>query len=251
MRRSACSARRSALSFSSLRSTAGDPAGPETWESWLMYGEEFRRCPLRNGAKQRACVRLCLARAHARCGVIGRRRVSAELAHLCRELGGDCPATASTGPKTCESTAIPRRSSSAQGCRSCAGSRRSHDQRQLHLGTSARIAAARADDGAGRSEYRRQAIAPVEFREGRLWLGAVRTVTVPRALQVQVYRLLQDDIPLRLVRVCSSRSRATRARKCWRACCPTARPMATAAICRCGSSRTDGCACRFAPASTS
>jgi hypothetical protein len=31
-----------------------------------------------------------------------------------------------------------------------------------------------------------------------LWLGAVRTVTVPRALRVQVYRLLQDDIPLRL-----------------------------------------------------
>ena len=44
-----------------------------------------------------------------------------------------------------------------------------------------------------------KAIAPVELREGRLWLGAVRTVTVPRALQVQVYRLLEDDIPLRLV----------------------------------------------------
>jgi hypothetical protein len=43
-----------------------------------------------------------------------------------------------------------------------------------------------------------RSIAPVELREGRLWLGAVRTVTVPRALQVQVYRLLQDDIPLRL-----------------------------------------------------
>jgi hypothetical protein len=41
-------------------------------------------------------------------------------------------------------------------------------------------------------------IAPVELRSGRLWLGAVRTVTVPRALQVQVYRLLEDGIPLRL-----------------------------------------------------
>jgi hypothetical protein len=41
-------------------------------------------------------------------------------------------------------------------------------------------------------------IAPVELRADRLWLGAVRTVTVPRTLQVQVYRLLEDDIPLRL-----------------------------------------------------
>ena len=67
-----------------------------------------------------------------------------------------------------------------------------------------------------------KSIAPVELREGRLWLGAVRTVTVPRALQVQVYRLLQDDIPLRLTTRLQLKVRAMRARKFWRACCPTA-----------------------------
>src|SRR5262249_55205120 len=38
-----------------------------------------------------------------------------------------------------------------------------------------------------------------ELRAGRLWLGAGRTVTVPRGLQGEVYRLLQDGIPLNLV----------------------------------------------------
>ena len=42
-------------------------------------------------------------------------------------------------------------------------------------------------------------IVPVDLRNDRLWLGAVRSVTQPRALQVQVYRLLQDGSPMRLV----------------------------------------------------
>ena len=67
-----------------------------------------------------------------------------------------------------------------------------------------------------------KAIAPVELREGRLWLGAVRTVTVPRALQVQVYRLLQDDIPLRLTTRLQLKVSGDAREECWRACCPTA-----------------------------
>ena len=65
------------------------PPDLKPWESWVLYGEEFRRCPLRDGedAEATQCVRLHLARPHARCSVIGRRRVPAELAHLRRELG--------------------------------------------------------------------------------------------------------------------------------------------------------------------
>src|SRR5688572_780165 len=203
MRRSALSSLAVLLSHVTL-AFAQQPAIPadlKPWESWVMYGEEFRRCPLRNGAStSEASAFVCAwpGRMHVAVSSGGGEfrqgwRVYAESWVVLpgdgehwpedvRVSGNPAPAVEREGVPQVRLT---------PGDHIITGSftwARRPESLQLALTT------ALVDlsiDG--------KAIAPVELRAGRLWLGAVRTVTVPRALQVQVYRLLQDDIPLRLV----------------------------------------------------
>jgi hypothetical protein len=176
------------------------PPELKPWESWVMYGQEFRRCPLRNGvAEDGADAFVCTwpGRMHVAVSSSG-----GEFRQSWRIYADSWVALPGDGEHWPEDVRVDGAPAAAV----------EHDGvPQLRLGAgdhtisgsftwtrrpeSLQLAALTAlvdltIDG--------KSIAPVELRGGRLWLGAVRTVTVPRALQVQVYRLLQDDIPLRL-----------------------------------------------------
>lgn len=182
---------------------AQQPAIPpdlKAWESWVMYGEEFRRCPVRNG------VGAMQAEAFV-CAWPGRMRVSVasgggEFRQSWRIYADSWVALPGAGEHWPEDVRV-------DGSPAPAVERSGAPQLRLAVGEhtitgkftwtrrpeSLQLPATTAlvdlsIDG--------RAITPIELRSGRLWLGAVRAVTVPRALQVQVYRLLQDDIPLRL-----------------------------------------------------
>jgi hypothetical protein len=170
------------------------------WESWVMYGEEFRRCPVRNGvAADGADAFVCTwpGRMHVAVSAGGGEfrqswRVYAESwvalpgdsEHWPEDVRVDGALAAAV-----ERSGVPQLRLGA-GDHTISGSFTwARRPESLQLAALTALVDLSIDG---------KAIAPVELRAGRLWLGAVRTVTVPRALQMQVYRLLQDEIPLRL-----------------------------------------------------
>jgi hypothetical protein len=203
MRRSALSSLAVLLSHVTL-AFAQQPAIPadlKPWESWVMYGEEFRRCPLRNGADTGAASAFV-------CAWPGRMHVAVSSG------GGDfrqswriyaeswvvLPGDGEHWPEDVRVNGNPAPAVEREGVPQVRLAPGDHiisgsftwarRPESLQLAPTTALVDLSIDG---------KAIAPVELREARLWLGAVRTVTVPRALQVQVYRLLQDDIPLRLI----------------------------------------------------
>jgi hypothetical protein len=176
------------------------PAELKAWESWVMYGEEFRRCPVRNGVDAAdAAAFVCTWPGRMRVAVSsggGEFRQSWRIyADGWVALPGDSEHWPEDVRVDGASAPVVEREGVPQ-LRLVAGEhaisgRFSWARRPESLQLPAATALVDLSiDG--------RAIAPVELRAGRLWLGAVRTVTVPRALQVQVFRLLEDDIPLRL-----------------------------------------------------
>jgi hypothetical protein len=177
------------------------PADLKPWESWVMYGEEFRRCPLRNGAStSEASAFVCAwpGRMHVAVSSGGGefRQGWRSYAESWVVLPGDgehwpedVRINGNPAPAV-ERDGVPQ-VRLAPGDHTISGTFTwTRRPESLQLAPTTALVDLSIDG---------KAIAPVELRQGRLWLGAVRTVTVPRALQVQVYRLLQDDIPLRLI----------------------------------------------------
>jgi hypothetical protein len=203
MRRSALAPLAIVLLCISVTALAQQPAIPpdlKAWESWVMYGEEFRRCPMRNGVRAEQAAAFV-------CTWPGRMRVAAssgggDFRHSWRIYADSwvvLPGDSEHWPEDVRVDGTPAPAVERDGVpqlRLIAGEHtitgkftwaRRPESLQLPAAT------ALVDlsiDG--------RAIAPVELRSGRLWLGAVRAVTVPRALQMQVYRLLEDGIPLGL-----------------------------------------------------
>lgn len=202
MRRSALALLAVVLCYSVALSAqqAAIPPDLKPWEPWVMYGEEFRRCPMRNGVDPQD------AGAFA-CAWPGRLRVAVssdggEFRQSWRTYADSWVALPGDSEHWPENTRVdgnPAPAIERDGVprvRLGAGEHTiSGSFAWVRRPESLQIAATTAlvdlsIDG--------RAIAPVELRDRRLWLGAVRTVTVPRALQVQVYRLLEDGIPLSL-----------------------------------------------------
>ncbi len=179
---------------------AAIPPDLKPWESWVLYGEEFRRCPVRNGVSaDHADAFVCTWPGRMRVAVSaggGEFRQSWRIyAESWIALPGDSEhwpedvRVDGTPAPAVERDGVPQLRLSA-GDHTISGSFTwARRPESLQLAPITALVDLSIDG---------RAIAPVELRAGRLWLGAVRTVTVPRALQVQVYRLLQDDIPLRL-----------------------------------------------------
>ena len=176
------------------------PPELKPWESWVMYGEEFRRCPLRNGvAADAADAFVCTwpGRMHVAVSSDGGQfrqswRIYADSwialpgdsEHWPEDVRVDgAPAAA------VERNGVPQIRLGAGDHTISGGFTWVRRPESLQLAALTALVDLSIDG---------KPIAPVELRAGRLWLGAVRAVTVPRALQVQVYRLLQDDIPLQL-----------------------------------------------------
>lgn len=202
MRRSALALLAVALCYSVAlcAQQAAIPPDLKPWETWVMYGEEFRRCPMRNGVDPQD------AGAFA-CAWPGRLRVAVssdggEFRQSWRTYADSwvaLPGDSEHWPENIRVDGNPAPAIERDGVprvRLGAGEHTiSGSFTWVRRPESLQIAATTAlvdlsIDG--------RAIAPVELRDRRLWLGAVRTVTVPRALQVQVYRLLEDGIPLSL-----------------------------------------------------
>jgi hypothetical protein len=177
------------------------PADLKPWEAWVMYGEEFRRCPLRDGAAGDA------ASAFA-CAWPGRLRVAVSSGggefrqgwRIYADSWVALPGDSEHWPENVRVDGNPAPVIERGGAPQIRLSTGEHTisgsftwvrrPESLQIAPTTALVDLSID---GRE------IAPVEMRAGRLWLGAVRTVTVPRALQVQVYRLLEDGIPLNLV----------------------------------------------------
>lgn len=185
-----------------LAQQAGIPPDLKAWEPWVMYGEEFRRCPMHEGANP--------ANANANafvCAWPGRVRVAVSASggefrqgwRIYADSWIALPGDQEHWPEDVRLNGNPAPAVARDGVPQLRLGPGEHTvtgtfawarrPESLQLPVTTALVDLSID---GRS------IAPVELRDGRLWLGAVRTVTVPRALRVQVYRLLEDDIPLSL-----------------------------------------------------
>jgi hypothetical protein len=177
------------------------PPDLRPWEAWVMYGEEFRRCPLRNGFPANDASSFV-------CAWPGRMHVAVssaggEFRQSWRIYADNWVALPGDGEHWPENVRVDGNPAPAiersgvphvwlgAGEHAISGSFTwTRRPESLQLAATTALVDLSIDG---------RAIAPVELRAGRLWLGAVRTVTVPRALQVQVYRLLEDGIPLNLI----------------------------------------------------
>ena len=176
------------------------PPDLKPWESWVMYGEEFRSCPVRNGVgADTADAFVCAWPGRMRVAVSSGGGEFRQSWRIYADSWIALPGDSEHWPEDVRVDGVPAAAVARNGVpqvRLAAGEHTvSGDFTWARRPESLQLAALTAlvdlsIDG--------KPIAPVELRAGRLWLGAVRTVTVPRALQVQVYRLLQDEIPLQL-----------------------------------------------------
>jgi hypothetical protein len=177
------------------------PPDLKPWEPWVMYGEEFRRCPLRNGVTaEDASSFICAWPGRLRVAVSSGGGEFRQSWRIYADSWVALPGDNEHWPENIRVDGNPAPAVERGGAprvRLSAGEHTiSGNFTWVRRPESLQIAATTAlvdlsIDG--------RAIAPVELRDRHLWLGAVRTVTVPRALQVQVYRLLEDGIPLSLV----------------------------------------------------
>jgi hypothetical protein len=203
MRRSALALLAIVLCYS-LAASAQQIAVPpdlKPWEPWVMYGEEFRRCPLRNGvAEADASSFICAWPGRLHVAVSSGGGEFRQGWRIYADSWVTLPGDSEHWPENIRIDGNPAPAVEHDGAprvRLSAGEHTvSGNFSWVRRPESLQIAATTAlvdlsIDG--------RAIAPVELRDRHLWLGAVRTVTVPRALQVQVYRLLEDGIPLNLV----------------------------------------------------
>ena len=183
---------------------AQQPAIPpdlKPWENWVMHGEEFRRCPLRDGANTgEASAFVCAWPGRMHVAVSSGGGEFRQTWRTYAESWVVLPGDGEHWPEDVRVNGNPAAAVEREGApqvRLAAGDHAisgnftwARRPESLQLAPTTALVDLSIDG---------KEIAPVELREGRLWLGAVRTVTVPRALQVQVYRLLEDDIPLRLI----------------------------------------------------
>ncbi len=188
------------LSATALAQQSAIPADLQAWEGWVMYGEEFRRCPVRNGVDAAdAAAFVCTWPGRMRVAVSSSGGEFRQSWRIYADSWVALPGDSEHWPEDVRIDGTPAPAVEREGVpqlRLAAGEHTitgrftwARRPESLQLPAAAALVDLSIDS---------RAIAPVELRAGRLWLGAVRTVTVPRALQVQVYRLLEDDIPLRL-----------------------------------------------------
>lgn len=176
------------------------PAALAPWSAWVMHGEEYRRCPLRNDTDEQDSAAF-------ECRWPGRLSISVD------ETGGTFSQRWQTyaeewitlpGDETHWPEAVTV-DGAAAAIVAHAGTPRlrlpsgGHEVRGRFVWSrrpeSLRVASTTALVDLSIDGRR---IAPVEIRDARLWLGAVQTLEQPRALDVQIYRLLQDGSPVRL-----------------------------------------------------
>ncbi len=203
MRRSALALLAFVLCYSLTASAQQTSIPPDLkpWEPWVMYGEEFRRCPLRNGAAgDEASAFICAWPGRMRVAVSSGGGEFRQGWRIYADGWIALPGDGEHWPENVRVDGTPAPAIERGGAPQIRLSAGEHTisgsftwvrrPESLQIAPTTALVDLSID---GRE------IAPVELRDGRLWLGAVRTVTVPRALQVQVYRLLEDGIPLNLV----------------------------------------------------
>jgi hypothetical protein len=176
------------------------PAELKPWEPWVMHGEEFRRCPIRpaSAATDPGAFQ-CVWPGRLRVAVSATGGEFSQHVRLYAESWLMLPGDEAYWPEGVRVDGAPAAVVPQDGTP------------RLRLGPGEYTVSGRFT-WSRRPESLRlppttalvdlsvdgKPITPVDLRHDRLWLGAVRSVTVPRALHVQVYRLLQDDIPLQL-----------------------------------------------------
>ena len=184
-----------------LAQQASIPPTLKAWEPWVMYGEEYRRCPLRNGvAAGNSTGFECRWPGRLRLSVADGGGEFAQGWQLYADEWITLPGDETHWPEDVRVNGVPTAVTSHAGSariRLPSGDHQvtgrftwSRRPESLHVAAATALVDLSIDG---------KRIVPVDLRNDRLWLGAVRSVAQPRALQVQVYRLLQDGSPMRLV----------------------------------------------------
>lgn len=175
------------------------PPPLRAWEGWVMHGEEFRRCPLRKAAAADAQDFECRwpGRLHLAVGATGGEFSQRWTLQATQWIA--LPGDFTHWPENVTVDGSPEPVVIKEGfprVRLVAGSHQirgrftwSRRPESLQVAPATALVDLTID---GRR------IEPVDLRGDRLWLGAVRTVEQPRALDVQIYRLLEDGSPIQL-----------------------------------------------------
>ena len=198
------------------------PKDLEDWQGWVLQGEEFRRCPFLSASSP-------TARDAFRCAWPERLALGARSrgAASSRSAGRPSPKAGSSFPGNAESWPSDVRVNGALGA---VVQRNGFPSLRLPAGThaiSGKLAwtvrpeslpiDARTAIVDLSVDGRR--IAQPERPDGAVWLGKRREAEQPARMEVQVYRLVHDEVPTRLVTLIRLQVLATVARSYWRPCC--------------------------------
>jgi hypothetical protein len=187
--------------LTSVATAAGSPPELVDWEDWVLYGQEFRRCPFlatrvpgESSSHRCAWPEPLTLTVTARDGVFSQRwlvyaeswvRLPGDLAHWPQDVrinGAAAPVVARDG--------VPAMRL-APGSHVLSG-RFTWETRPESL-------AIAAETGIVDLTVDGRSVAQPERPDGAVWLGKRRAAEQPAALEVQVYRLVQDELPVRLV----------------------------------------------------
>ncbi|HEX2495132.1 MAG TPA: hypothetical protein VHK24_15270, partial [Steroidobacter sp.] len=176
------------------------PQGLKAWEPWVIYGEEYRRCPVRNGVAPQSS-------GDFECRWPGRLRLSvgsgggefSQAWRLYTEEWITLPGDETHWPEDVTVDGVRAAVVAHEGAPRIRLQSGAHQVRGeftwMRRPESLRVSPATALVDLAIDGRR---IVPVDLRGDRLWLGAVRTAAQPRALLIQIYRLLQDGSPMEL-----------------------------------------------------
>lgn len=187
------------LSHLAMAQDVGVPAPLKAWEPWVMYGEEYRACPIRGIDFSSASGFECRWPGRLRINVSATGGEFSQHWRLYTQDWITLPGNETHWPESVTvdgSAAAVVLDDGVPRIRVGAGE---HDVRGRFV-WSRRPEALRVMPSTALVDLTIDAknIVPVGLRDGWLWLGAVRTVNQPRSLQLQVYRLLEDGSPIRL-----------------------------------------------------
>ena len=106
------------------RSSRAIPPDLKPWESWVMYGEEFRRCPVRNGvAAEEAAAFVCAWPGRMHVAVSSGGGEFRQSWRIYADSWVALPGDSEHWPEDVRVDGTPRRPSSAAACRSYASVR--------------------------------------------------------------------------------------------------------------------------------
>ena len=213
-----------ALVFCGSMNSQAQQAMPQSlrdWEGWVLRGEEFRRCPflasanLQPGQPIDAGAFRCSWPERLSLNVDARGGSFTQRWQVYADSWVALPGDTEHWPRDVRVNGQPASVVAIDGVPNLRLAPGSYAVSGRFEWTARPEALPLPDtDGHHRSFVDGQRVAQPERPDGAVWLGKRRTAEQPAAMEVQVYRLVRDEIPAYLSRASASTWPATRARSC-------------------------------------